>query len=244
MNNDSVLFVGSFLVPNKTPAEAAAFLAPVYAALRDLGIDLNEPPISTVIYAMPAYKGSEDAGPNNKVFSSRLFPRANWANATLFGLTVNAIRRTVELGHLNYRCRNFAPSLAAGGYLANVSGVNPAFRESLMHSTVFEQQLADRDTTTPDDWRARYDNLKKYMDGLRAVTPGSGAYINEAEVTEPNWQQSFFGNLYPRLLATKKAVDPWDLFWAPTTVGSENWAVVSVDGLPTQNGPLCRVATK
>ena len=197
--------------------------------------------MSTLPYAQPAYRGSEDSGPNNKVFSSRLFPRANWNNATLFDLTVAAIRRTVQEGGLNYRCRNFNPSLAAGGYLATDSGANPAFRDSLMHSSVFEPDLADRDTTTASQFLDRYANLKHYMDELRALTPGSGAYINEAEVTEPNWQQSFFGDQYHRLLSIKKAVDPWDLFWAPTTVGSENWRVETVDKLPTQNGPLCRV---
>ncbi len=110
-----------------------------------------------------------------------------------------------------------------------------------MHSSVFQTQLADRDTTTADQFRSRYDNLKHYMDELRALTPGSGAYINEAEVTEPNWQQSFFGSQYERLLKVKKSVDPWGLFWAPTTVGSENWHVVTADRLPTQNGPLCKI---
>jgi hypothetical protein len=38
----------------------------------------------------------------------------------------------------------------------------------------------------------------------------------------------------------KKKTDRWRLFWAPTTVGSEVWEVITADGLPTQNGPLCR----
>jgi hypothetical protein len=30
------------------------------------------------------------------------------------------------------------------------------------------------------------------------------------------------------------------VFWAPMTVGSEAWEVITADGLPTQNGQLCR----
>ncbi len=240
VGNNSYTFVSSFVLPHKTLTEAASFVAPFFSSLRALGINITDPASATLPYARPAYRGSEDSGPNNKVFSSRLFPRANWANATLFDLTVAAIRRSVTEGGLNYRCRNFAPSLAAGGYLANFTGANPAFRDTLMHSSVFEPELADRDTTTADQFRSRFTSLKRHMDELRALTVGSGAYINEAEVTEPNWQQSFFGNQYDQLLAIKKSVDPWGLFWAPSTVGSEGWAVVTADGLPTQNGPLCR----
>jgi hypothetical protein len=44
---------------------------------------------------------------------------------------------------------------------------------------------------------------------LRDITPGSGAYQNEAAVHEPNWQQSFWGATnYARLLAIKKRYDP------------------------------------
>jgi hypothetical protein len=63
------------------------------------------------------------------------------------------------------------------------------------------------------------------MDLLRVATPGSGAYVNEADPDEPNWQQSFWGAEYNRLLAVKRTRDPWNVFWAPTTVGSEGWSV-------------------
>ncbi len=242
IGNNSITFISSFVIPRKTSAETAAFLAPYFASLRAIGVNITDPATTTIPYTRPGYTGAEDSGPNNKVFSSRLYPRTNWANATLFGLTTAAIRRTVQDGGLTFRCRNFNPSLAAGGYLADNSGVNPAFRDSLMHSTVFEPLLADKDITTAEQFQSRHAVLKQHMDELRALTPGSGAYINEAEVTEPNWQQSFFGNQYARLLGIKKAVDPWGLFWAPTTVGREGWAVVTADGLPTQNGPLCRTS--
>ncbi|KAI0025046.1 putative 6-hydroxy-D-nicotine oxidase [Xylariomycetidae sp. FL0641] len=44
-----------------------------------------------------------------------------------------------------------------------------------------------------------------------------------------------------RLRAVKRRLDPWDLFWAPTAVGSEGWYVTRQrDWLLTQNGRLCR----
>ena len=241
IGNSSYTLTVGFVLPGKTATEATAFTQPIYASLRSLGLNISDPPTQTIPYANPAYNGSDSSGKSNRFFSSRLVPRANWADPALFNKTVAAIRSAVVDGGLTYRCRNFGPSLKAGGYLADFAGVNPAFRESLMHATVQIPQSMDRTTTTPAQFRERVAVLERHMDAIRALTPGSGAYINEAEVTEPGWQKCFFGANYERLLAVKKTVDPWGLFWAPATVGSEPWAVRSVDGLPTQNGPLCRV---
>lgn len=85
--------------------------------------------------------------------------------------------------------------------------------------------------------------FRVYMDLLRDASPGAGAYMNEGDPGEPEWQQAFYGTNYATLLEVKRARDPWNLFWAPTTVGSEGWAVRSVDGYKeSQNGRLCRVS--
>ena len=51
----------------------------------------------------------------------------------------------------------------------------------------------------------------------------SGAYSNEADVREPDLQQTFFGTHFPRLLKVKKAYDPEGRFIVPAGVGSEFW---------------------
>ncbi len=77
-----------------------------------------------------------------------------------------------------------------------------------------------------------------------------GAYINEvsvhharrrsmlirrcqADVYEPNWQETFWGDNYPRLLGLKRLVDPYDVLWCYPCVGSERWKEVG--------DRLCRV---
>lgn len=64
---------------------------------------------------------------------------------------------------------------------------------------------------------------------------------SQADVSEPNFQSSFWGSNYDRLLSIKERYDPFELFYANTGVGSESWAVETADGLPTQNGRLCMV---
>lgn len=80
------------------------------------------------------------------------------------------------------------------------------------------------------------------MQRWRDVTPGSGCYLGESDRMEPDFQQSFYGaDTYERLLALKEEIDPWELFWAATAVGSEGWEVVTDDGLPGEDGRLCKV---
>lgn len=75
----------------------------------------------------------------------------------------------------------------------------------------------------------------KIMPAMEAVTPGSGAYMNEADFCEPNFHNAFFGSKYERLLAIKNEHDPDMFFYATNGVGSEAWTV-------TDDGRMCRAA--
>ncbi|KAF3490691.1 uncharacterized protein GIQ15_00208 [Arthroderma uncinatum] len=68
---------------------------------------------------------------------------------------------------------------------------------------------------------------------LEAATPGTGAYINEANWQQPDWQNTFYGNNYQSLRAIKAKYDPNHLFYGLTAVGSEAWA-------PDASGRLCK----
>ncbi|KAF9983652.1 hypothetical protein BGZ65_001582 [Modicella reniformis] len=58
---------------------------------------------------------------------------------------------------------------------------------------------------------------------LRDITPGSGAYFNEADLNEPNWQHTFFGANYPRLKSIKNQVDPTGMFVCHHCVGNKGY---------------------
>jgi hypothetical protein len=71
--------------------------------------------------------------------------------------------------------------------------------------------------------------------------PGVGAYMNEADPMEEEWEWRFYGPEMRRLAGIKRIWDPWGVFWAPTTPGSCEWRVVTENGYPgSQNGRLCR----
>lgn len=51
----------------------------------------------------------------------------------------------------------------------------------------------------------------------------SGAYSNEADVREPNFQTTFFGPNYRALRRVKQRYDPNGIFIVGAGVGSEDW---------------------
>lgn len=53
------------------------------------------------------------------------------------------------------------------------------------------------------------------------ATPGSGSYSNETDYFEKDWQKSFWGDNYSRLLNIKQKYDPTNLFRCHHSVGSE-----------------------
>jgi hypothetical protein len=59
------------------------------------------------------------------------------------------------------------------------------------------------------------------MSPIRAITPGAGSYVNETDYFEPDWQASFWGANYPRLLEIKRSRDPANLLRVHHGVGSE-----------------------
>jgi FAD/FMN-containing dehydrogenase len=69
--------------------------------------------------------------------------------------------------------------------------------------------------------------IARAMDELRKLVPQPGSYVAESNYFEPQWQQSFWGSNYERLLAVKTAYDPEGLFFTHHGVGSEQW---SADG--------------
>ena len=50
------------------------------------------------------------------------------------------------------------------------------------------------------------------MQPLRDITPNSGAYWNESDMNEPNWEHAFWGDNYAALKEIKAKYDPHRMF--------------------------------
>lgn len=75
----------------------------------------------------------------------------------------------------------------------------------------------------------------KYDPLLESITGSeSGAYMNEGDFQQPDFQSQFFGSNYGKLKLIKKRYDPKDVFYTNVGVGSDDWKVAD-------DGRLCRV---
>ena len=69
--------------------------------------------------------------------------------------------------------------------------------------------------------------IGRAMDEVRKLVPNPGSYVAESNFFNEDWQRSFWGSNYSRLLAVKDRYDPDGLFFVHHGVGSERW---SADG--------------
>jgi hypothetical protein len=88
------------------------------------------------------------------------------------------------------------------------TSVHPAWREALWEVimgglwTAKNKQARDKVQATISA------SIKPFKD----LTPGGGCYLNEGDWMEEDWQQTFFGENYPRLLDVKRKWDQTGLF--------------------------------
>lgn len=66
--------------------------------------------------------------------------------------------------------------------------------------------------------------IQAAMAELRAAAPDTGAYVNECDYFQTDWQEAFWGPNYPRLSEIKRRYDPDGLFTVHHGVGSESWS--------------------
>ena len=70
------------------------------------------------------------------------------------------------------------------------------------------------------------------MKALRVAAPDTGAYVNECDYFQDDWQRAFWGPNYPRLARIKRRYDPDGLFTVHHGVGSEAWSADGFSRLP------------
>ncbi|KAH8907907.1 FAD-binding domain-containing protein [Coniochaeta sp. PMI_546] len=107
--------------------------------------------------------------------------------------------------------------------------VLPAWRRAYIHATV-GVDFSPLNATARAEAVAKLDY---FIEPLRKLAPDMGAYMNEANPYEPDWQHQFWGTNYERLVTIKRAVDPDDVLWCTPCVGNERWREVG--------NQLCRV---
>ncbi|RKU43533.1 hypothetical protein DL546_006865 [Coniochaeta pulveracea] len=188
---------------NKTQSDITAALTPFVNAVAALGHTFQPNYTSFPSYHdhYSSYYGPLPVGKlsvaGEWLMGGRLLSRTSLST---FGPTLNATFQlgTTMIGQAMNTAR-FAP-------LADSKrAVLPQWKDTLvMGSFVFPYNF----TAPFAEMQARQDFItQKVMPLVEKATPGAGAYINEADYQQPDWQETFYGANYHRLLDVKRK---WD----------------------------------
>ncbi|KAK8035536.1 hypothetical protein PG993_010531 [Apiospora rasikravindrae] len=229
-----------WLIPDMELDDFRELVAPLLAEWKALKFPV-EPEFFTTDSFLEAYEHhfpSDQVGMPTVRTASRLIPKENWANPSVLNDTISTLLDIVSQGSsLIFYCINGGRPPAG----APPSAVQPAWRTAYMFAIV--GTIWDAAAPPDEVERINVRISQDWMARLRSLTPGGGTYLNEADVMEPQYQEAFYGyDNYQRLLRIKRELDPHDVFWAPTAVGSEGWYVKDQKSwLTLQTGQLCPV---
>ncbi|KAI5283421.1 hypothetical protein KEM55_001572 [Ascosphaera atra] len=213
--------------PGLTSKELEELLKPYTQALDELGVKykLSLHQSQTYLDYFEAMQQTVPVGVAN--FGSWLVPRSVVEEKGQD--LVDVMREVIEQGAF------------AGGVALNVStavagdvdnAVLPAWRDALVHWMVATPWSFEAPRIEMEAWQTKM--TEQFIPRIKALAPGSGAYMNEADFNQPDFKSAFYGKNYERLKEIKRKYDPHDIFWALTAVGSDDW-------VQRQDGRLCRV---
>jgi hypothetical protein len=244
-NETFTLELKPIFAPNHTLQSFQSHIKPWFDELESLGVEFK-PNTRYHDSFLDAYSATFLQDPDLALVGSavvragnRLFPQSVWESDAKFSQLFASLRSLSESGR-RWGGYNQAPRNRANADNA----VSPAFRNLI---AFFISASLEPANPTADDMRKASAELRDDVLGpWRAVAPASelgGSYLNEADVMEPDWQASFYGeDNYRKLLEIKNKWDSRGVFYATTGVGSEEWEVRDGGlGVQTQNGKLCRL---
>jgi hypothetical protein len=204
--------LSSLYGPGLKPEDLDWLLQPVLSKLQEIGF-ANAYRSEQHGSFLAGFQKQPSVQISNLNIAGRLIPR-RLVDDNAEALT-SAIRNITAQGAL-FSGVSFNVSMHASSSV----GANPQLRESAFDAVI----------ATPFDWAkwqtsADGQDILTYslLPLLERLTPGGGAYLNEADFQQPDWEQTFYGQHYERLLGIKKRYDPTGTFYALGAVGSDLW---------------------
>ncbi|KAH7337689.1 FAD-binding domain-containing protein [Rhizoctonia solani] len=197
-----------YATPKLSRPEAEASMAPLTQVVASFGSDMLANMFTTYESFLPLFNTVVAAGtaPVGRPFAmaTRIIPSTNFitpeGRSTLLNATLSAFNMVGGAAQIlattpySYNCTS-----------ATDVSVTPAWRNAIWHVILAGFWNYN---STAEQQAAVYRTVSTAADKLRVITPGSGAYQNEADVSEPDHENSFWGPNYDRLVAIKKKYDP------------------------------------
>ncbi|KAG8737195.1 hypothetical protein FRC10_008481 [Ceratobasidium sp. 414] len=181
-----------FATPKLNRTEAEASMAPLTQVVASFGSDVIKNEFSSYDSFLPLFNFvvANAAAPVGRPFTmaTRIIPASNFATAddrnALLSATLAAFSTVGGAAQIMVT----APYSYSATPATEVSAT-PAWRNALWHTLLVGFWNFN---STSDQQAAVYSTVSSAADKLRAITPGSGAYQNEADVSEPDHESEYF----------------------------------------------------
>lgn len=181
------------------------------------------------------------------VESGRLVPRSLFASPENRTALVNALVNGMAAGSADndhFQIQVYATTPANTPDEARDTSAHRAWREALWTLDYVSGYMEGTPQCKID---ALWKGSRDAMAFLKKLTPGGGCYVNEGDYGEPDWQNTFFGENYARLLKIKNKWDPRSLFNCWKCVGwtgedDRRYSCYGKTPSPSERLPLCGLA--
>ncbi|KAJ5121848.1 FAD linked oxidase N-terminal [Penicillium atrosanguineum] len=153
------------------------------------------------------------------LLASRLIPRKVFTAPDSIDELVDGVLHGIAVSRslLNLTGTQVVPETPVTNLDSNqASSANPAWRDALWHVIHAGEWL---EPLEDDVLQKTTNGFLEMLEPLKKLSPGGGVYLNEAHYLEPDWQQTYFGSHYPKLLEVKNKYDPTHIFDCYKCVG-------------------------
>ncbi|KAF7341153.1 FAD-binding domain-containing protein [Mycena venus] len=216
----AIVFGMATFVPDTTTSQSEALMEPfLNASLALPGVSLLEQQSFQNTVINDILFQTDDSVATNAVLGSRLIPASTYSESP------------EKVGEVYKKLLDCGTAFVVGVFVAggkvaenaNISSaIHPAWRTAKSH--VFVSKGWNDSASVAEIRSIRNQFQTTQLPILKVLAgPNAGAYSNEADVLEPDFQHTFFGPNYAKLSAIKWRYDPHDLFIVGSGVGSERW---------------------
>lgn len=146
------------------------------------------------------------------ILGSRLIPRTVFEAPDTIEELVDGVMQGIATSrsHLNLTGTQIVSETPVSNLDSNHSvSAHPAWRNTLWHVIHVGEWV---EPLEPEAHASTAEAFLRILDPLKKLSPSGGAYFNEAHYLEPEWEETYFGSNYPRLLEAKKKYDPTHIF--------------------------------
>ncbi|RYP55520.1 hypothetical protein DL769_010136 [Monosporascus sp. CRB-8-3] len=204
------------MVAGLRPAELDALLKPTLNKMDQLGLQYQYSSAEHPNFLSSYSSMTSTWNVSDYNMGSRLIPRK---------LVEDDISTEALVGAIRYITSQTLMSGVAFNVANAVSSPHQISANPYLRKTIFNAAIGTPINYT--DWTANKAMQDKItydlLPALQSITPNGGVYLNEADFQAPDFQTTFYGDHYEKLLAIKQKYDPDDIFYAKTAVGSDRW---------------------